>query len=70
MKSVRFDGKSIVRIVDVPEPEPGADEVVVATVVSAICGSEMKAHKGDGQANGNPGHEAAGVVERLAVFQY
>ena len=67
MKSVRFDGKSIVRIVDVPEPEPGADEVVVATVVSAICGSEMKAHKGDGQANGNPGHEAAGVVERVGA---
>ena len=65
MKSVKFDGKSIVRIVDVPEPEPGPGEVLVATVVSAICGSEMHAYKGDGQANGNGGHEAAGVVERV-----
>lgn len=65
MKSVRFDGQSSVRVVDVPEPEPGPDEVVVATVVSAICGSEMHSYRGDGQASGNGGHEAAGVVERI-----
>jgi propanol-preferring alcohol dehydrogenase len=65
MKSVKFDGKSSVRIVDVPEPEPGPDEVVVATVVSAICGSEMHAYRGEGQASGNGGHEAAGVIERV-----
>jgi threonine dehydrogenase-like Zn-dependent dehydrogenase len=65
MKSVKFDGKSVVRVVDVAEPEPGSDEVVVATAVSAICGSEMHAYRGDGQASGNGGHEGAGVVERV-----
>ncbi|HET6453739.1 MAG TPA: alcohol dehydrogenase catalytic domain-containing protein, partial [Armatimonadota bacterium] len=65
MKSVKFDGESVVRIIDVPEPEPGSGEVVVATAVSAICGSEMDACKGDGLATGNNGHEAAGVVIRV-----
>src|SRR5450759_3129790 len=65
MKSVKFDGKNTIRIVDVPEPEPGPDEVVVATVVSAICGSEMHSYRGEGQASGNGGHEAAGVIERV-----
>ncbi len=67
MKSLQFDGNSIVRMVDVPEPEPGPDEVIVATVFSAICGSEMKAYRHSGQANGNPGHEAAGIVERIGA---
>jgi threonine dehydrogenase-like Zn-dependent dehydrogenase len=62
MKGVKLDGKGVVRIIDMPEPEPGPGEVVVATVVSAICGSEMNTYKGDGQAIGNGGHEAAGVV--------
>lgn len=65
MKGVKFDGKNVVRIIDMPEPEPGSGEVVVATAVSAICGSEMGAFKGDGHATGNSGHEAAGVVIRV-----
>ncbi len=65
MKGVKFDGNSIVRIIDMPEPEPGLGEVVVATAVSAICGSEMGAYKGDGHPTGNNGHEAAGVVIRV-----
>jgi threonine dehydrogenase-like Zn-dependent dehydrogenase len=65
MQSVKFDGKSSVRIVDVPEPEPGPDEVLIATTVSAICGSEMHSYRDEGQANGNGGHEAAGIVERV-----
>jgi threonine dehydrogenase-like Zn-dependent dehydrogenase len=67
MKSVKFDGNSSVRVVDVPEPEPGPDEVVIATVVSAICGSEMHAYRGAGQPAGNGGHEAAGIVERVGA---
>ncbi len=65
MKCVRSDGKSVVRIVDMPEPEPGPGEVVVATAVSAICGSELPDYRGDGIATGNMGHEAAGVVIRV-----
>lgn len=65
MKGLRLDGKNVVRIVDMPEPQPGSGEVVVATAVSAVCGSEMGAYKGDGQETGNSGHEAAGVVIRV-----
>ena len=65
MKSVQFEGKSSIRIVEAPEPEPGPGEVVVATAVSAVCGSEMQAYKGGGQASGNSGHEGAGVVARV-----
>jgi threonine dehydrogenase-like Zn-dependent dehydrogenase len=65
MKSVKFDGNCAVRVIDVPEPEPGPYEVVVATAVSAICGSEMHSYRGEGQASGNGGHEGAGVIERI-----
>lgn len=65
MKGVKFDGEGIVRIVDMPEPVAGVGEVVVETVVSAICGSEMGSYRGDGDAVGNNGHEAAGVVAQV-----
>ena len=67
MKSVKLDGKSSVRIIDVPDPEPGPGEVVVATAVSAICGSELHGYRGGGQESGNSGHEAAGVIVRLGA---
>jgi threonine dehydrogenase-like Zn-dependent dehydrogenase len=67
MKSVKFDGKGVVRVIDVPEPEPGPGEVLIATMFSALCGSELRAYRGDGQATGNGGHEAAGVVERAGA---
>ncbi len=65
MKGVKFDGKGVVRIVDMPEPVAGVGEVVVETVVSAICGSEMGSYRGDGAETGNNGHEAAGVVVQV-----
>lgn len=65
MKSLKFDGKNTLRVIDVPEPVPGEGEVVVATAVSAICGSEMGSYKGDGIEVGNGGHEAVGVVVRV-----
>ena len=49
----------------VPDPVPGEGEVVVRTIRSAICGSEMSCYRGDGLAEGNPGHEGVGIVERL-----
>lgn len=65
MKGVKFDGNSQIRIIDMPEPVPGEGEVVIETVVSAICGSEMGAYKGVGDPNGNGGHEGAGIVVRV-----
>jgi len=65
MKSVKLDGNEQIRLIDAPRPEPAAGEVLVRTVVSAICGSELKAYRQAGQEEGNPGHEAAGVIEAL-----
>jgi threonine dehydrogenase-like Zn-dependent dehydrogenase len=62
MKSLRIDGQGAAHIETVPEPTPEADQVLVKTAVSALCGSELHAFRGDGMAKGNSGHEAAGTV--------
>jgi propanol-preferring alcohol dehydrogenase len=62
MKLVHQQGGSKIAIVDVPQPKPGPGQVLVKTVVSALCGSEMGAYRKDGLAEGNLGHEAAGIV--------
>ncbi|MBX3011342.1 MAG: zinc-binding dehydrogenase [Caldilineaceae bacterium] len=67
MQSVRMQGDAQVTLVDVPEPEPGPGEVVVATQVSALCGSEMKSYRGAGSPQGNSGHEAVGLVAQLGA---
>ncbi|MCC7261867.1 MAG: alcohol dehydrogenase catalytic domain-containing protein [Candidatus Latescibacteria bacterium] len=65
MQSVRLNGGSAVHIGTAPVPEPQSGQVLVRTVVSALCGSELSTYRGPGSAAGNPGHEAAGVVEKL-----
>ena len=62
MRSLLLKGNSMVEIVKAPDPIPVPGEVVVAVEVSAICGSEMHRYRGEGQARGNTGHEAAGTV--------
>lgn len=65
MKLARFLGSSRVEVGDAPVPVPAADEVLVRTQVSALCGSELKKFAGEVGMDGNMGHEAAGVVERV-----
>ena len=67
MKSVQMSGAGIVNLVDRPDPQPGPGEVIIATRVSALCGSEMKTYRGAGQQTGNSGHEAVGVVTQLGA---
>lgn len=64
MKQLHFYGENNIGIIDVPEPHPASGEVIVKTVCSAICGSEMHAYR-HGMAEGNPGHEAVGVIEAV-----
>ncbi len=52
-------------MVDQPDPVPGPGEVAIETAVSAICGSELHAYRGDGSEQGNGGHEAVGTVVRI-----
>jgi threonine dehydrogenase-like Zn-dependent dehydrogenase len=65
MRTVRFEGKGIVKVVEAPDPVPGSGEVLVETAVSAICGSELHAYHGEGSQRGNTGHEAVGTVVEL-----
>jgi propanol-preferring alcohol dehydrogenase len=64
MRIERYAGNQTIQIVEGPDPVPGPGEVVIETAVSAICGSEMHAYRGPGQA-GNGGHEAVGTVVAL-----
>jgi len=65
MRMVKLVGKSIVAVVEEPDPIPGAGEVLVGTAISAICGSELHSYRGEGLQQGNTGHEAAGTVVKL-----
>lgn len=65
MKIAHLLGKSDVVVKEVPVPQPGRGEVLIQTVVSALCGSEMKSYRQQGVEAGNIGHEAAGTVAEL-----
>ncbi len=64
MKIARYAGDGAISIAHSPEPEPGPGEVVIQTVVTAICGSELHSYRGASQP-GNGGHEAAGLILAL-----
>lgn len=65
MRSLLLQGKGTCSIIDVDKPVPGPGQVLIRTTTSALCGSELKSYRGDGQAKGNSGHEGIGVVEAL-----
>lgn len=62
MKTVRILGKEQVEVVDIPEPEPKDDLVVVKILSSGICGTEHTSYFGKDGLETNSGHEAAGIV--------
>ena len=62
MKSLHFVGNSKIEVIDVPEPKPTPDQVLINIRVSALCGSEMGVFRSPGGRPGNPGHEFAGEV--------
>jgi L-iditol 2-dehydrogenase len=59
MRALSFQAPDDVALVEAPQSEPGPGEALVRIAASAICGSELHAEPGS-----NPGHEAAGTVER------
>ena len=55
-------------IVEVPDPQPGPDDVVVRVMACGIDGTDLKLLDGFGYTPELPfimGHEPAGVVERV-----
>lgn len=70
MKQVRIHGPNDARLDDVPEPDPGPRDVVVAVSACGVCGTDLKwiAMGGLPGPTGDPmplGHELAGVVEAV-----
>ncbi|MEP0521110.1 MAG: alcohol dehydrogenase catalytic domain-containing protein [Hyphomicrobiales bacterium] len=65
MKAIVFTGKNQVAYTQLPNPKPGADEVVVTVKASGICHTDfevLKDNYGTGAFPVVPGHEYAGVV--------
>jgi len=65
MRYVQFLGDSQIGVKERSTPKPGRGEVLIKTVVSVLCGSEMKSYHQDGYEAGNVGHEAAGIIAEL-----
>ncbi len=72
MTGAYLPGDSTVVFRDTPIPEPGHGEVLVRTMASTICGSDIRAiyreHVGKGPEGYQgviAGHEPAGVIERV-----
>jgi threonine dehydrogenase-like Zn-dependent dehydrogenase len=70
MKRIQLHGPDDVRLVDVPDPEPGPRDAVIRVAACGICGSDVNYVRQGGLAGpaGEPmplGHELAGVVEAV-----
>ena len=62
MKSLLFVWNSKIEVIEMPEPKPTPDQVLIKIRVSALCGSEMGAFYSPNASVGNSGHEFAGEV--------
>lgn len=68
MKALVYEGPRQLNIRDVPEPEPGPDEVIIKVVFSGICGSELGGYLGHNSLRKPPlimGHEFSGEIVEL-----
>ena len=69
MQIVQIHGPDDVRMDDIPQPEPGPDDVVVRVQSCGICGSDLGYVKLGGLAGPGPapmpiGHEFSGIVDK------
>jgi len=65
MRVVILDGRGSFEIQELPDPEPGPGDLVVAPVAVGICGTDLHLASGDyptGRFPVVPGHEFAGTV--------
>lgn len=66
MRAVRLVEAQRLEVVEMPEPEPKAGELVLRVAACGICGSDLTSFK-RGLFIGVPGHEVAGVVEAVGA---
>ena len=65
MRALRLHGPGDLRLESVPDPQPGADEVLVAVEACGVCGSDLHFLDGSARTAHVPitlGHEVAGVI--------
>jgi len=72
MKAARFSefgGPEVLKIVDVPDPHPGPNEIRVAVRAAGVNPSDWKARKGEmgGELPQTTGREVAGVVDEIGA---
>ena len=65
MRAVLIDGPAALDLVDVPDPEPGAGEVVLGVALTGVCGTDLHildGHFATARYPIIPGHEVTGTV--------
>ena len=63
MRAVVFLGERKLDLMEVPDPTPGADEVVIEIKASGMCGSDLHQYRGPKKDKLNiAGHEPCGII--------
>ena len=67
MKALTIEQPNQARVVDLPIPQPGPNEVLIRVMASGICGTDIHILRGEylGDYPIVPGHEFSGLVERV-----
>lgn len=65
MRAVKLAGAHDLQAVELADPQPASDEVVVRVSGCGICGSDLSSYKVGLFSDIVPGHELAGVIESV-----
>ncbi|MBV8195579.1 MAG: alcohol dehydrogenase catalytic domain-containing protein [Candidatus Dormibacteraeota bacterium] len=65
MRGVKLLGAHELQPMDLPDPTPAADEVVVRVDGCGICGSDLSSYKVGLFTDAVPGHEFAGIIDSV-----
>ncbi len=68
MKALQLVAPSVLAVVDLPEPQPGAGEVRLRVKACGICGSDLHGMDGSSGRRIPPivmGHEASGTIDAV-----
>jgi (R,R)-butanediol dehydrogenase / meso-butanediol dehydrogenase / diacetyl reductase len=67
VRAVRLTGPRLLDLVELPDPVPADDEVVLRVTATGICGSDLSCYKTGVFSGSVLGHEFAGVIEGPGV---
>src|SRR5512139_110785 len=64
MQAARITKPNQLEVIDLPTPEPAADELLIQVMASGVCGTDIHIFRGEylGEYPVIPGHEFAGLV--------